>query len=89
MPGCRTLCAPLQRVGLDDPLLLVFQSYRTWSSRQLFDGDDDGCLIATPYFAVIQRSAFRDEGSLFDCVPNDCVPNASVSPHKTSTGGAT
>src|ERR1700723_1514259 len=28
MPGCRTLCAPLQRVGLDDPLLLVFQSYR-------------------------------------------------------------
>jgi len=51
--------------GLDDPLLLVFQSYRP---------------------TVLGRhpeERFCDEGSLFDC-----VPNASVPPHKTSTGGA-
>jgi hypothetical protein len=30
-------------------------------------GDDDFRIFAPPYLAVIQRSAFRHEGSLFDC----------------------
>ena len=30
-------------------------------------GNDDRRVIAPSYLAVIQRSAFRDEGSLFDC----------------------
>jgi hypothetical protein len=44
-------------------------------------GGDDHChLIARPYLAVIQRSAFRDEGSLFDPKPPNqhCAVYASV-----------
>ena len=41
-------------------------------------------LPPKPHLAVIQRSAFRDKGSLFDSRPSQTVP----SPHKPSAGGA-
>jgi hypothetical protein len=35
---------------------------------QPFGGDHDRRVIAPAYLAVIQRSVFRDEGSLFDAL---------------------